>query len=50
MMKRESLTEAAAKLVLRELTDIEARDVFGGGGWVKVGPAEPLPPGENAEL
>lgn len=35
--------QAAADLVLRELSDIESRDVFG-GQWVKVGPVMPYPP------
>ncbi|MHC1653436.1 hypothetical protein ACODUL_09135 [Stenotrophomonas maltophilia] len=36
------LAKAASELVLRELDEIEARDIFGGdGGWVKVGPVEP---------
>jgi hypothetical protein len=53
MSKKEEITKAAADLVLRELNEIEARDVFGGvrnadgdgdgGGWVKVGPIEPVP-------
>ncbi|GLQ95750.1 hypothetical protein [Dyella mobilis] len=40
-----SLEEAASRLVLRELTDIEASDIFGGQkadwGRVTVGPATP---------
>jgi len=44
--KKEDLAKAAAELVLRELDEIEARDIFGGdGGWVKVGPIQPVPPG-----
>ena len=40
--KQEELAKAAADLVLRELDEIEARDIFGGdGGWVKVGPIKP---------
>jgi len=38
------LAKAAAELVLRELDQIETRDIFGGdggGGWVRVGPIEP---------
>ncbi len=36
------LAKAASELVLRELDEMEARDIFGGdGGWVKVGPIEP---------
>jgi hypothetical protein len=43
--KKDSVAKAAAELVLRELDEIEARDIFGGdGGWVKVGPAQPVPP------
>jgi len=43
--KRDDLAKAAAALVLRELDEIETRDIFGGdGGWVKVGPIEPVPP------
>lgn len=47
--KKDDLAKAAAELVLRELGDIEARDIFGGDGapppkgWVKVGPIQPVP-------
>ena len=42
---QEDLARAAAELVLRELDEIEARDIFGGdGGWVKVGPVTPVKP------
>ncbi|GAA0919939.1 hypothetical protein KR767_16990 [Luteibacter anthropi] len=45
--KKDDLARAAAELVLRELDEIEARDIFGGdGGWVKVGPVQPVPPGK----
>ncbi len=38
-----TLAAEAADLVLRELDEIETRDIFGGdGGWVKVGPVEPV--------
>lgn len=41
-----NLATAAAELVLRELNEIETRDIFGGSGqgWVKVGPITPVPP------
>ena len=43
--KQADLSAAAAELVLRELDEVEARDIFGGdGGWVKVGPVTPVPP------
>lgn len=43
--KKDDLAKAAAELVLRELDHIETRDIFGGdggGGWVRVGPIEPV--------
>jgi hypothetical protein len=40
----EELKRAAASLVLRELSEIETRDVFGGTwGKVTVGPIQPCP-------
>jgi len=43
--KSDELAKAAAALVLRELDEIEARDIFGGdGAWVRVGPVQPAPP------
>lgn len=45
MSDKKDLAKEAADLVLRELDEIEARDIFGGdGGWVKVGPVQPVPP------
>lgn len=45
-VKKDDLAQAAADLVLRELNEIETRDIFGGDGgggpWVKVGPIQPL--------
>ncbi|MBL8244998.1 MAG: hypothetical protein JNL89_12440, partial [Rhodanobacteraceae bacterium] len=39
------INKAAANLVLRELSDIETRDIFGGTwGKVVVGPIQPVPP------
>lgn len=39
------IKNAAANLVLRELSDIETRDIFGGRwGKVVVGPIQPVPP------
>lgn len=44
-LKQNELAQAAANLVLRELDEIETRDIFGGdGGWVKVGPVTPVKP------
>ena len=43
-IKHDDLAKAAADLVLRELDTIEARDIFGGDGWVKVGPITPVKP------
>lgn len=44
-IKKDDLAQAAANLVLRELDEMEARDIFGGdGGWVKVGPVTPVKP------
>ncbi|MEH6418611.1 hypothetical protein [Pseudomonas sp. CGJS7] len=42
---QDDLAKAAAELVLRELNEIETRDIFGGdgGGWVRVGPVQPIP-------
>ena len=43
--KSDDLAKAASSLVLRELDEIEARDIFGGdGAWVRVGPVQPAPP------
>lgn len=45
MNDQKDLAKEAANLVLRELDEIEARDIFGGdGGWVKIGPLTPTPP------
>ena len=45
MSDKKDLAKEAADLVLRELDEIEARDIFGGdGAWVKVGPVQPVPP------
>lgn len=43
---KDDLATAAAELVLRELDEIETRDIFGGdgGGWVKVGVPVPVKP------
>lgn len=40
-----NINKAAAELVLRELSEVEMRDVFG-GVWpkVEVGPPQPVPP------
>ena len=40
--KSDAVAKAAAELVLRELNDVEASDIFG-GGWVKIGPLQPVP-------
>ena len=45
MKDQKDLAKEAANLVLRELDEIEARDIFGGdGAWVKIGPVTPAPP------
>lgn len=52
-INKDDLARAAANLVLRELDEMEARDIFGGDGastpWgkVTVGPLTPIKPAAN---